>query len=88
VSEMIGNYKHPRMLVERVHCCVCHGSGLVPRMVFGKRACDVCEGRGERKILIAENLSAADRAMVMKSAITGQFCARPNVFPDWLELNL
>lgn len=87
MNEVLGLYQQPQMLVERVHCCVCAGSGSVTRWVFWKKACSVCDGQGKRRILIAANLSPADRAMVLNSAVTGQFPIHA-AFSDWLGLKL
>lgn len=66
--------------VERVHCCVCDGIGKVPRLLFWKRDCSVCEGTGKRRILIANNMSEADKWLVRSSAISGS----PNYVPTGL----
>ena len=57
--------------VERVHCCVCDGSGKVPKLLFWKRDCNVCDGTGKRQILIHKALTPSDRQMVIDSAVTG-----------------
>ena len=57
--------------VTKVPCCACGATGKVPRLVFWERDCRLCDGEGERKILIHNALSPADREMVLQSAIIG-----------------
>lgn len=54
-----------------VHCCVCHGSGKVPRLVLFKRECPVCDGKGKRPILLARSFTPDIRASVIESAFLG-----------------
>lgn len=56
--------EQPHFCVERVHCCVCNGSGKVSRLVFWKRDCSVCDGTGQRQILIGADLSESQKAYV------------------------
>lgn len=71
---MSDGISYPAFGTEKVWCCVCTGSGKVPRRKwFRTKAvdCDVCEGTGEREIIMARNLSDADKAYVRASAVTG-----------------
>lgn len=64
-------------IVERVHCCVCNGSGKLPKLIFWTKPCEVCDGAGKRMILIHKALSPADMMMVRQLAITGSLNYAP-----------
>lgn len=68
----------PTFTVELVPCYVCGESGKVSKWVFWQRDCSACDGTGKRKILIADNLSEADKWMVRSSAIHGSL----NYYPQ------
>jgi RecJ-like exonuclease len=61
----------PQFDVMEVLCCVCHGTGKVPRLWLFKRDCNVCDGKGERPILVNRSLTPTDRESVIQSAILG-----------------
>lgn len=74
----------PEFYVERVHCCVCDGSGKLPKLTFWTKECNVCDGTGQRPILLSRKLTAADRGMVVTSATLGSINYMQRRPQDWL----
>ena len=60
-----------RLIVEKVPCCVCAGTGSVPRLHFWKRDCNVCEGSGQRDIIMDADFPDHIKAQVRMDATFG-----------------
>lgn len=61
----------PPMLIERVTCCVCGGTGRVRRALAFERDCNVCDGEGKRPILMPAIASITVKDDLRLSATLG-----------------